>query len=81
MNRESTIRTGLVLGVILSVGGLVIVIWPQSGIIAHFTNDVMGLSAHYQMEYASPSAARLYGTLAVLLGVGIVLFAVYRDRS
>ena len=66
---------------IFFVGGLVSVIWPQSGIVSHFTNDVLGLSPRNEMEVVSVSGARLYGVLGILLGSAIAVFAVYRSKT
>ena len=82
MKRLTSIELGgLILGVILFVGGLVSVIWPQSGVVPHFTNDVLGMSPGSEMEVVSVSGARLYGILGMLLGSGMAIFAVYRGKT
>jgi hypothetical protein len=72
---------GVILGAILFVGGLVLVIWPQPGVVPHFTNNALGMSPRSEMEVVSASGARLYGILGMLLGSGIVLLAVYRGKT
>jgi hypothetical protein len=82
MKRLSPIELGgLTLGVILLVVGLVSVIWPQPGVVPHFTNDALGMSPRSEMEVVSVSGARLYGILGMLLGSGIALLAVYRGKT
>jgi hypothetical protein len=44
MKRLTSIELGgLLLGVILFAPGSVSVIWPQSGVVSHFTNGVLGM--------------------------------------
>ena len=82
MKRLTSIEFGgLLLGVILFVGSSVSVIWPQSGIVSHFTNDVLGMSPRNEIEVVSLSGARLYGVLGMLLGSALTVFAVYRSKT
>ena len=82
MKRFTSIElAGLTLGVILFLSGLISVIRPQSGVVAHFTDDAHGMSPRSQMEVVSLSGARLYGILGMLLGTGITIFSVYRGKA
>jgi hypothetical protein len=82
MKRFTSIEIGgLILGVLLFCGGLDAVIWPQSGVVPHFTNDVWGMSPRTDMEVVSTTGARVYGILAMLLGAGIAAMAVCREKK
>ena len=82
MKRLTSIEFGgLLLGVILFVGSSVSVIWPQSGVVSHFTNDVLGMSPRNEIEVVSLSGARLYGVPGMLLGSALTVFAVYRSKT
>jgi hypothetical protein len=63
---------GLILAGFLFFGGLVVIIWPQAGIVPHFTNDALGMPSETSIEVTSITGGRIYGILAMLLGVGIV---------
>lgn len=76
----STEIGGLILGMLLLLGGLDSVIWPQAGAVPHFTNDVLGLSPGTKMEVVSTAGARVYGLLAIMFGAGIVTIAMYRGK-
>ena len=67
--------SGVLLGIILIGGGLIMVIWPTPQVLFHFTNNALGLSAHYEAEFVSASGQREYGAVAVLVGAGILAAA------
>jgi hypothetical protein len=72
---------GLVLAAFLFFGGLDSLIWPQSGIVLHLTNDALGLSYRSDLDVISKTGARVYGILAMLFGVGIGALALYHEKE
>ena|ERR1041385_2388533 len=81
MKRFSTIELGsLVLATVLFLGGLSCAIWPRAELVVHFTNDVVGWPGS-SIEAVSPTGARVYGILAMLLGFGIASLATYRGKN
>lgn len=81
MKRFTSIEIGgLILAASFFFGGLATVIWPQSGIVPHFTNDALGMSPGTSLEVMSTTGARVGGILAILLGAGIAVLAVYREK-
>jgi hypothetical protein len=82
MKRLTTIELcGLVLGVIFLVFGVIMIIWPQTGVVFHFTNDALGMSPRSEPEVVTATGSRVYGVLAVLLGSGIVTASLYREKK
>lgn len=82
MKRFTSIKLfGFALGAVFFFTGLAGVIWPEPGVIPHFTNDARGFSPRYEMEVVTSTGARVYGVLAMLLGVGMATLAVYRKKS
>jgi hypothetical protein len=82
MKRFSSIEIGaLILGILFFLVGLDAVIWPQSGVVPHFTNDVWGMSPKTDMEVVSTTGARVYGVLAMLFGAGIAAMAICREKK
>ena len=71
---------GVILGGVLFIGGLTCVIWPRAAVIIHPTNDWIGRPGS-SVESVSTTGARMYGVLAMLLGVGIAALAVYRRKN
>jgi hypothetical protein len=81
MKRLSTIELwGFVLGITFLAFGVVMIIWPQTGVVFHPTNDAIGLSRPSELEVVSATSSRVYGILAVLLGAGIAAGALYREK-
>ena len=81
MKRLTTIELcGLVLGIMFLVFGVIAIIWPQAGVVFHFTNDALGMSPRSEPEAVSASGSRVYGVLALLLGAGIVAASLYHEK-
>ena len=81
MKRLSALEiAGLVLGAVLFFVGLAAVISPKPGIVQHFTNSDTGTSVRTETEVVSATGSRVYGIMAMLLGVGIIALAVYHKR-
>ena len=76
----STEIGGLILAISLFFVGLNMTIWPEAGVVSHFTNDALGLSAESIAEIVSSTEARFVGILAMLFGVGIAVLAIYREK-
>lgn len=72
---------GFVCGIASVVIGLVTIIWPQPGIVHHFTNDALGLSAHSEPEVVSATGSRVYGVLEIIFGAGIAFASLYREKN
>jgi len=68
------------LGVVFLVYGVITVIWPQAGVVSHFTNNARGGSPRYQQEVVTKTGSRVYGGLAILMGSGIV-FASFHGKK
>jgi len=82
MKRLTSIEIGaLILAALFFFIGLDSVIWPQSGVVPHFTNDYWGTPQGTIEEAVTPTGARVYGILAMLFGVGIAVMALYRERK
>ncbi len=82
MKRLTSIELcGLALGAVFFFVGLAGVIWPQPGVISHFTNDVLGMSPHHKTEVVTSTGARAYAALAMLLGAGLAAVAVCRQKG
>jgi len=82
MKRLTTIEFwGFALGIIFLVFGVVMIIWPQTGVVFHPTNDAIGMSRFSEPETVSPAKSRAYGVLALLLGAGIATAAFYREKK
>jgi hypothetical protein len=82
MKRLSAIEfCGLLLGIVFLAFGLFTIIWPQTGVVFHFTNDVLGMSPRSEPEVVTASGSRVYGVLSLLLGAGIVAASLYREKK
>ncbi len=62
---------GLIVGAVLILGGGLLVGFPRSGLFLH-PADVQG---GYFLDWVSRPASRVYGLVAMLLGVGLVWLA------
>ena len=76
----STERWALGIGVVLFLGGLAAVIWPQAGVVPHFTNNAIGTSGRVEVQPVSEIEARACGIIGMVLGVGFIFMAVYRGK-
>lgn len=72
---------GLGLAAFLFLGGLACVIWPRAIVVIHFTNDGVTGRPGSSVESVSPTGARVYGLLGMLLGSGIATLALYREKT
>ena len=82
MRRFTSTEIGvLLLAMLLFLGGIYMVIWPQTGVVPVFTNDALGLSSHYMLEEMTLTGARVAGVLAILFGTGIAVLTIYRGKS
>jgi hypothetical protein len=72
---------GLILAVLLFLGGLDLVIWPNSGAVPHFTNDALGLSPKNSLQVIGPTGERLFGVLAMVFGIVVGALAIYREKK
>jgi hypothetical protein len=82
MKRFSTVELcGAVLGIVFLLFGTITIIRPQAGVVPHFTNDARGMSPGYQLEVVSAESSRAYGALSLLLGVGIIVISLYREKD
>ena len=81
MRRFTSIELGgLFLAAFLFLGGLSCVLWPRAGVVVNFTNDVISWPGSI-MEKVSATSSRIYGILAMLLGLGIAALAAYRGKD
>ncbi len=81
MKRFTSIEIGgFVVGAFLFFAGLSCVLWPRTGVVIRFTNDVIGWPGS-SLESVSMTGSRVYGVLAMLLGVGVAALAAYRGKS
>jgi hypothetical protein len=71
----------LILALVLFLGGLDAAIWPQAGIVPHFTNGAFGSAPRSEMEVVSTTGARVYGVLAMLFGAAIGFMAFYHNKK
>lgn len=82
MKRLSTMqRYGLLLGLAFTACGMMVIIWPQTGVVTHFTNDEFGFNPRYVTEMVSENKSRVYGVLATLLGAGLIAASLYREKK
>jgi hypothetical protein len=70
-----------VLGVLMFLVGLDLLVWPQTFIVLHFTNDALGLNAHHEPEFVSTTASRIYGILTTIGGVVLAIFSLYHEKK
>lgn len=72
---------GFVCGIACALIGIGAIIWPQAGVIPHFTNNDLGLSAHSELQVVSPTGARFHGVLEMIFGFGITGWSLYYGKS
>jgi hypothetical protein len=77
----STEVAALLLGALFFVVGLVSVVHPTESAWAHPTTDPATFMAKSYIEVISKKGARIYGGLAMSLGVGLMLFVILPRRK
>jgi hypothetical protein len=72
---------GILLAVLLILAGLAALVRPDDVLVFHATGDMTGGSAGGVIERFDPERVRLYGAVALMLGIGLATFLVWALRS
>jgi hypothetical protein len=75
--RESISLTGILIGGVLLLGGVLLVLLPVDMDVFH--HRVMYLPSF--VEHATPFRSRVYGSAGILLGLIVLAFATVRHRA
>jgi hypothetical protein len=67
---------GIALGLLTTLSGLVLVIFPVNMLVYHQRSR----SFFGTWEFVTPGRSEFYGVSGLIIGLGIVLFATYRPR-
>jgi len=70
----------LIFAACLCIGGTALIIRPNVRVVLHFTNGWNGSNPTYAHHETSPRETRIYGGVALLLGLGLGAGALYRSR-
>jgi hypothetical protein len=81
MKRFTSTELGaLALAIVFFVAGLIWLIWPRETVVVHPANDVVGWPGS-STEVVSKTGSRIYGVMAIALGIGIGALVLYRPKS
>jgi hypothetical protein len=72
---------GIVLALLLIIVGLAALARPESMVIFHPAGDITGGSAGGVIEGFSPQRVRFYGSVALILGIGLSAFLVWALKT
>lgn len=83
MKHLTTLEKGVfALGLVFVVVGTCMMIHPTEGVLFHPGPDrFSNISDRSQPEYVSKRGCRIYGAIAVTLGIGISSLALYRGKN
>ena len=76
MRASATNKAAILLGGTLALGGVVDLVFPTHMVVFH--HDVE--SSHVYVERVTPEGMRLYGVLGIVLGVGLIWYALSPAR-